>query len=88
MSGPVRFTADNNFCKVRDLTPIEPRKARYHWIVEGEPDFYTVLVMEDSHRYWRVVRLITGEAIMTGFSHSHHARDWAKANRYKVIQPC
>lgn len=73
---------------IRDLTPPEQRKSRYHWLVEGELDNKTVLVMEDHHHYWRVVLLATGETVMTAFDRSWAAARWAESRGYKVLQPC
>lgn len=64
----------------------EPRRTRYHWHIDGAPDARTVLIMEDGV-YWKVVLLVTGEALMTAFYSSGTAGDWATARGYRVLQP-
>jgi hypothetical protein len=63
----------------------ERRSSRYFWSVAGL-DAGTVIIMEEG-KYWRVVRLVTGEALMTAFDSRDQAEHWATARKYKVLQP-
>jgi len=70
------------------LAPPETPHVRYQWLPDGEPlDNKAVIVEEDHHKYWRVVRITTGDALMCGFSFKWSAEGWAKSNGYRVLQP-
>ena len=68
----------------RDLTPPEIRSSRYHWLVEGELDNKVAIVVEDG-RYWRVLQLMTGEALMTALDTKQTAINWAVTAGYRVL---
>ena len=68
----------------RDLTPPEIRSSRYHWLVDGELDNKVAIIVEDG-RYWRVLQLMTGEALMTALDTKFSATKWAVAAGYRVL---
>ncbi len=70
---------------IRNITPEEPRRARYYWPVLGsiKPE-KTVIILEDGH-YWKPCLLVTGEALMTGFDREIDAVRWARGKGLEVL---